>query len=305
MKYPPEKYMQTVCRKHSISIITYVMQNIWQRHTTRTIKLTSNTISDVLHLKLWCKALLAINYEMLHSRDEQIIHIQYENECILTSYNIVEVRICLTLLKPHLKQLSIYPRIPSSWSLLQTIKCLSQKTHMGLSPQHLKPLWLFYVHLLLYKSIQKRSLYIHLMYPPTHLCCNVNNALDISVSRNWGERLIIVGSLYLRESSHHRSGLVFLYVSICSILGLIQPPGSHNWLPLRPRHHLSHIIAHDGVLLLLHGLSPNMLVKCLCKCRGICICDVCHHSQVRSKFLWHSTLYHQPLGLSYILIGFL
>jgi hypothetical protein len=222
---------------------------------------------------------------MLHSYDKQIIHIQYENECILTSYNIVEVRIL-----PH-----------SSQTPSEEIKCLSLNTKLlELASDHKVPfsenthgapsrtpqtLWLFYVHLLLYKDIQKSSLYIHLMYPPTHIYCNVNNALDISVSHNCGERLIIVGSRGLFERI--LSPQIGPCVSLCFYM-------QHTWsyttswksqltspLGLNTTSHTSlHMM---GFLLLLHGLLPNMLVKCLCKCHGLSICDVCHHSQVRSK----------------------
>ena len=71
---------------------------------------------------------------------------------------------------------------------------------MGLSPKHLEPLWLLNVCLLLYKTIQKHYLHIHLMDLPTHPCCNGHNTLDGNISQNRCECLIIVNPLNMRES---------------------------------------------------------------------------------------------------------
>jgi hypothetical protein len=71
-------------------------------------------------------------------------------------------------------------------------------------------------------------LVVHLMYPPTHLCQYGNNTPNLSVSRNWCKCLIIINSLYLRESMCHKPGLVFLYSSISNILGLVKPYISHK-----------------------------------------------------------------------------
>ena len=116
---------------------------------------------------------------------------------ILANHNVVQVRIRITLLETQLLQVSIYPRIPSSCSLLQDVECLLQPAYMGLPPMHLKALWFLNVHLLLYNVIQKCGFDIHPMDSPTHLCCNRYNGSTRSISSYGSKGLIIINSFYL------------------------------------------------------------------------------------------------------------
>ena len=67
----------------------------------------------------------------------------------------------------------------------------------------------------------------------------------------------------------------FLDASICCMLDLVDPFGGHQKLPLRSWNNIPHIILHDGLILLHHGISPNLLVSNL-----LIINDVTHKGHV-------------------------
>ena len=163
---------------------------------------------------------------------------------------------------------------------------------------HLKALWLLNVHLLLYEAIEKCGLHIHLVDLPTHLCCYRYNGADRSISSHGSEGLLIINSLYLGEPSSHKPRFEFLNAAICSMLYLVKPSGSNHGFALRPRHHLPNIILHDRRILLLHGLSPDLLASCLLIARRLRVKDAGNHRHITTKPLRWSTLSDRPLRLS-------
>ena len=160
---------------------------------------------------------------------------------------------------------------------------------------HLKALWLLNVHLLLYEAIEKCGLHIHLVDLPTHLCCYRYNGENGSISSHESKGLLIIYSLYLGEPSSHKPCFEFLNVAICSTLYLVKPSRSNHGFSLRPRHHLLNIILHDRRILLLHGLSPDLLASCLLIARRLRVKDVGSHFHIATKPLRWSTLSDRPL----------
>ena len=138
------------------------------------------------------------------------------------------------------------------------------------------------------------------MNAPTHLYNYGHDHVNRSISSYWGECLIVVNSLNLWEAPRHKVCLVFLYATICSKLDLVDPPRSHNWLPLRSRHDLPHIIPHDGIVLLHHGLSLDLLVSSLLKWWRLGICNAGNWIYVATKPLRCLSPRHDPLHISSI-----
>ena len=78
------------------------------------------------------------------------------------------------------------------------------------------------------------------------------------------------------KNMSHKSHLVFLNTAISYMLDLIDPFGSYHELPFKPRDHLLHIILHDGLILLHHGICPYLLSNSLLIGGRLCINDVSH-----------------------------
>jgi hypothetical protein len=89
--------------------------------------------------------------------------------------------------------------------------------------------------------------------------------------------LLIIYSLYLRESSSHKYCFVFLDTSISYMFDLIDALGSHYRLPFRSRNNIPHIIFHDGLTIFDHGIFPNLMTCCLSMTR-------------RLKYVWSLSL---------------
>ena len=72
----------------------------------------------------------------------------------------------------------------------------------------------------------------------------------------------------------------FLDASICCMPYLVDPFGGYHKVPLRSRNNIPHIILHDGLILLHHGISPNLLISGLLITRRLIINDVTHQDHV-------------------------
>ena len=68
----------------------------------------------------------------------------------------------------------------------------------------------------------------------------------------------------------------FLDVAICCMLDLVDSFEGHHKLPLKSRNNIPHIILHDGLILLHHGISPYLLVSSLLITGRLIINDVTH-----------------------------
>ena len=82
----------------------------------------------------------------------------------------------------------------------------------------------------------------------------------------------------------------FVDASICCMLDRVDPFGGHHKLPLRSRNNMPHIILHDGLILLHHGISPNLLVSGLLITRRLIINDVTHQGNVTPEYMRSSSL---------------
>ena len=77
----------------------------------------------------------------------------------------------------------------------------------------------------------------------------------------------------------------FLDASIYNMLDLLDPFGGHHKLPLRSQNNIPHMILHDGLILLHHGISPNLLVSALVKTGRLIINDVTHQGNVTREYM--------------------
>ena len=88
----------------------------------------------------------------------------------------------------------------------------------------------------------------------------------------------------------------FLDASICCMLDLVDPFGGHHKLPLRSRNNIPHIILHDGLILLHHGISPNLLVSGLLITGRLIINDVTHQGHVTQESMRYPSLLKRKTG---------
>jgi hypothetical protein len=109
--------------------------------------------------------------------------------------------------------------------------------------------------------------------------------MDRIVSSNRNKCLLIIYSLYMRESSRNKSQFLILDAPISYVFDLIDPLGSHYRLPLRSQNNIPHIILHDGIILLHHGISPYWLTICLLITGRLIINDVAHSCGIEQIYL--------------------
>ena len=114
--------------------------------------------------------------------------------------------------------------------------------------------------------------------------------MDGSVSIKRRKFLLIIYSLYLRESSSHKYFFVFLDTSINYMFDLIDALGSHYRLTFQPRNNIPHIIFHDGLIIFDHGIFPNLMNSCLSMTRRLNINDISHIWNISWKYLWFLSL---------------
>ena len=69
--------------------------------------------------------------ERVSTCQEEIVHIQHQNERLPLDNLEVKVRISITSSEAQLHQVAIYPLVPSSKCLLQPIEGFLQPTDMG------------------------------------------------------------------------------------------------------------------------------------------------------------------------------
>ena len=75
----------------------------------------------------------------------------------------VKVWINITTSEAQLHQVAIYPLLPSSWCLIQPIEGFLQPADMSVPILDFEPQRLLYIHLFLYRTMQKCGLHIHMM----------------------------------------------------------------------------------------------------------------------------------------------
>ena len=101
--------------------------------------------------------------ERVNTCQEEIVHIENQNERPFSINLKIKVRINITSSEAQLHQVAIYPLLPSPGGLLQPIEGFLQPTYMGVSISDFEPQRLLHIHLSLYRTMQKSSLHIHLM----------------------------------------------------------------------------------------------------------------------------------------------
>ena len=101
--------------------------------------------------------------ERVRTCQEEIVHINNQNDRLFSINLEVKVWISITLSESKLHQVVIYPLVPSPGGLLQPIEGFLQHAYMGVSISDFEPQRLLHIHLFLYRSMQKSGLHIHLM----------------------------------------------------------------------------------------------------------------------------------------------
>jgi hypothetical protein len=108
----------------------------------------------------------------------------------------------------------------------------------------------------------------------------------------------LVYSLYLREFSSHKSIFVlFDALDVSCVFDLIDPLGSHHRLPLRSWNNIPHIILHDGLIVLHHGIFPYPLTRCLLIIGSLRINYVAHHYNIARESLRYLTFSKTTTGI--------
>ena len=86
---------------------------------------------------------------------------------------------------------------------------------------------------------------------------------------------------------------------------LVNPFWSDHKFSFLTRHHIPHIIIHDGRILLHHGIPLDLLICCLLISRRLKINDLTHKSHVAGKFLRWPNLPKGSLRSLNMLLGIL
>ena len=88
--------------------------------------------------------------QRVNTYQEEVVHIQHQNERLLSINLEVKVRINITTSEAQLDQVAIYPLVPSSGCLLQPIEGFLQPADMGVSILDFEPQRLLHINLFLY-----------------------------------------------------------------------------------------------------------------------------------------------------------
>ena len=105
--------------------------------------------------------------ERFNTYQEEVVHIQHQNERIFSINLEVKVQISITSSEAQLHQVAIYPLVPSSGCLLQPIEGFIQPSNMIVPILDFEPQRLLHIHLFFYRTMQICGLHIHLMMFPS------------------------------------------------------------------------------------------------------------------------------------------
>lgn len=92
-----------------------------------------------------------------------------------------------------------------------------------------------------------------------------NNRSNSHIVGNKYKYVIIVFSLFSRETYNHEPCFIFLNTSISSMLDLVLPLRSHNRLPFGSRNNFPRSVLHNRFILFNHSIFPNLLFHCFFK----------------------------------------
>ena len=173
----------------------------------------------------------------------------------------IKVRISITTSEAQLHQVAIYPLVPSSGCLFKPIEGFLQPVDMGVPILDFEPQRLLYIHLFLYRTMQKCSLHIHLMKTPS---LRSSKSYDRSNGGILGHRckyVIIVYAFLLREATGNESCLELFSTSIRSMLDLVEPFRGDNLFVFRSWNHIPDVILHYGLILFVHHILPDLMLS--------------------------------------------
>ena len=117
--------------------------------------------------------------ERINTCQEDIVHIENQNERLFSINLEVKVWINITSSEAQLHQVAIYPLVPTPGYFLQPIEGFFQLAYMGVSILDFKPQRLLHIHLFVYRTMQKGGLHIHLMKIPSLRSSKGNNRLQV------------------------------------------------------------------------------------------------------------------------------
>ena len=160
--------------------------------------------------------------ERVNTCQEEVIHIQHQNERLFSINLELKVWINITTSEAQLHQVAIYPLVPSSRCLLQPIEVFLQPSDMGVPILDFEPQRLFHIYLFLYRTMQKCDLHIHLRKTPSLHSSKGYDRSDGGISGKRCKYIIIVYAFFLREAMGNESCLELFSTSIRSMLDLVQ-----------------------------------------------------------------------------------
>ena len=122
--------------------------------------------TQIFHFEFGCKLPLTLSNEMFLSSEEQVIHIENQDQGLVLHNLYIKVGVSYVLGKSKTLEIAVYSSVLGPWSLLKPIQSFLELTHMGLPPMQLKSFRLFNVDLFLNLPIEEGNLHIHLMKLP-------------------------------------------------------------------------------------------------------------------------------------------
>jgi hypothetical protein len=137
--------------------------------------------------------------------DQQIIHINSNNQRPARGASSVDHVLMVAVHKHEGMQRHVELGIPSSW-------CLSKPIHHLLELQHLmifsnnKAQWLPSIHVLLQLSVEKGEIHVHMVDTPPFVCCHCKDQSNRFHAGNRHENLFEVDSLPLHIAFHDEPG---------------------------------------------------------------------------------------------------
>ena len=85
---------------------------------------------------------------------EEVVHIQHQNERLLSINLEVKVRINITTSEAQLHQVAIYPLVPSFGCFIQPIEGFLEPANVGVPILDFEPQRLLHIHLFIYRTMQ-------------------------------------------------------------------------------------------------------------------------------------------------------
>jgi hypothetical protein len=126
-----------------------------------------------------------------------------------------------------------------------------------------KSLGLLHLDILREITVKKCILHVYMMEFPSLGFCNSKCQLYGIHIRYWIKGLIIVNTMNLLKAFGDKPGFVFVDLSICCALGLVDPYAFDKFPPRMKENQIPTPVLEEGFVLLLHGRFPKEISNSL------------------------------------------